>query len=58
MPILEKAPYKMAAKTPSSEEETVSDFWSPLSHPYSLHSHAFASRTVLSGTGPQHLPGP
>lgn len=53
MPILEKAPPKMAAKTPSSEEEPVSDFWSPLSYPCSPHSHALASRTVLGGTGPQ-----
>lgn len=31
MPIREKAPDKMAAKSPSSEEESVSDFWSSLS---------------------------
>lgn len=37
MPILEKAPHKMATTSPSSEEETVSEFWSPLFHPCSLH---------------------
>lgn len=31
MPILEKTPPKMAAKSPSSEEEPVSDVWSSLS---------------------------
>lgn len=35
-PILEKVPHKMAAKTPSSEEESVSDFWSPISTLLSL----------------------
>lgn len=29
-----------------------------LSQPCFPHLHALASRTVLSGTGPQHLPGP
>lgn len=56
MPILEKAPQKMAAKTPSSEEEPVSDFWSPVSYPCSPHSPTLASRIVLYRTGPQHLP--
>lgn len=40
MPILEKAPEKMAAKTLSSEEEKVSNFWSSLTYPYSPHSRA------------------
>lgn len=53
MPILEKAPHKMAAKPPSSEEESVSDFWSSLLHPCSPYSHTLASRTVLCGTSPQ-----
>lgn len=39
MPILEKSPQKMEAKPPSSEEEPVSDFWSPISYPFSLHPH-------------------
>lgn len=30
MPILKKTPPKMAAKSPSSEEEPVSDVWIPL----------------------------
>lgn len=47
MPILEKAPHKMAAKAPSSEEESVSDFWSSLSLPCSPYSHTFASRLAV-----------
>ena len=31
MPILEKTPPKTAAKSPSSDEEPVSDVWIPLS---------------------------
>lgn len=58
MPILEKTPPKMAAKSPSSEEEPVSDVWSSLSHPCSPYSEAFASRTFLSEIDPQHLPDP
>lgn len=48
MPILEKKPQKMAAKTLSSEE-TVSNFCSPLSYPYSPTHMPLASKTVLSG---------
>lgn len=50
MPILEKAPQKMAAKTLSSEEETVSNFWSSLSLITTLPTHMpLASRIVLNG---------
>lgn len=58
MPILEKAPHKMAAKTLSSEEEPVSDFWSPLSYPYSPHSHALGSQNSPEGNLPLVLAWP
>lgn len=58
MPILEKAPQKMAAKTLSSEEEMVSNFWSSLSFPYTPHSHTFGFQNSPEWDLPSAPAGP